>query len=49
METKQIGVSSNRIQELIDFHKDNDKIYLELLAFYDYENNKKIRILISTF
>ena len=43
------GVSANRVQDLIDFHKDNDKIYLELLAFYDYENNKKIRTEITEY
>ena len=43
------GVSANRVEDLIDFHKDNDKIYLELLAFYDYENNKKIRTEITEY
>ena len=36
-------VSTNTVEQFIDFHKDNQEIEIELLNFYDLKKQKIIR------
>ena len=35
-------VSTNTVEQFLDFHKDNETIEIELLSFYDLKNQKRV-------
>ena len=35
-------VSTNTVEQFLDFHKDNEAIEIELLSFYDLKNQKRV-------
>ena len=43
------NVSSNSIFDLVNFHKDNEKIELKLLDFYDLDKKRKMRVNITEY
>ena len=43
------NVSSNSISDLVDFHKNNEKIELKLLDFYDLDKKRKMRVNITEY
>ena len=36
-------VSTNTVEQFLDFHKDNEAIEIELLSFYDLKNQKRVK------
>ena len=42
-------VGGNLIEDLLDFHKDSENFSIELLAFYDLENQQAYEVDISTY
>ena len=42
-------VGKNLIEDLLDFHKDSENFSIELLAFYDLENQQAYEVDISTY
>ena len=47
--TTSFVVGGNLIEDLLDFHKDSENFSLELLAFYDLDNQQAYEVDISTY
>ena len=43
------NISINKIEDFLDYHSGNEEIVIELLAFYDFVNKKKLSISISEY